>query len=78
MRALWAFLLLLLGAVPSLGAAPYEAQTIVAAQEALTRLGYDVGTVDGEWGAKSCKALNEFARRMGCRRPTTLLDRRWR
>jgi hypothetical protein len=58
LRALWVALLLFILASPSLGA-PYDTQMIVAAQEALTRLGYDVGTADGKWGAKSRKALNE-------------------
>jgi poly(beta-D-mannuronate) lyase len=34
-------------------------QTVVAAQEALARLGYDVGKPDGAWGGKSRGAMNE-------------------
>jgi len=40
--------------------ASYQAQTVVAAQEALVRLGYDPGPVDGKWGGAARKAMNEL------------------
>ncbi|MBJ3786802.1 alginate lyase family protein [Devosia sediminis] len=46
---------------PALAQAPaYHADTVKAAQEALARLGYDVGTADGAWGPKSRAAMNEL------------------
>jgi Alginate lyase len=36
----------------------YQAPTLVAAQEALVRLGYDIGDIDGAWGGKSREAMN--------------------
>lgn len=65
MRTLLAGLFVLLSLVPALGAAPYEAQTVKAAQEALTRLGFEVGTADGVWGSKTRKALNELREQNG-------------
>ena len=38
---------------------------VMAAQEALAKLGYDPGTPDGAWGGKSRKALNEFQKAHG-------------
>ncbi|MGI9405464.1 MAG: peptidoglycan-binding domain-containing protein [Hyphomicrobiaceae bacterium] len=35
------------------------------AQEALAKLGYDPGVIDGAWGASSRKALNEFQKALG-------------
>jgi len=43
----------------------YEKQTVKAAQEALVRLGYDVGKPDGAWGPKSRAAMNELRRANG-------------
>ncbi|MGV3491331.1 MAG: alginate lyase family protein [Devosia sp.] len=37
----------------------YEEATVRTAQEALIRLGYDPGPVDGQWGGKTRAALNE-------------------
>ncbi len=36
----------------------YQKPTLIAAQEALARLGYDVGTPSGKWDAKTRAALN--------------------
>lgn len=60
MRALWVAFLLVFCGTPGVFADGYETQTVIAAQEALTRLGYDVGAPDGKWGAKSRKAVNEL------------------
>lgn len=38
---------------------------VMAAQEALAKLGYDPGTPDGAWGGKSRKALNAFQKAHG-------------
>jgi poly(beta-D-mannuronate) lyase len=43
----------------------YQAATVKAAQEALTRLGYDVGTPDGAWGPKSRAAMNQLRAQHG-------------
>jgi hypothetical protein len=51
---------LLLVALPSFAQETYQKPTVAAAQEALTRLGYDVGEVDGLWGSKTRAALNEL------------------
>ena len=69
MRRQWIGLAILfwaaLSTVTSLSAEPYGPATVMAAQEALTRLGYDVGNADGKWGAKSRKALNELREKNG-------------
>lgn len=59
---------LLIFSLPSFAAraAPsYVRATIIAAQEALARLGYDVGRPDGKWGAKSRSAMNEVRQKNG-------------
>src|SRR5262245_61335308 len=45
-------------AAPALAAPPYQKDVITAAQEALVRLGYDPGAIDGAWGAKARAAMN--------------------
>jgi peptidoglycan hydrolase-like protein with peptidoglycan-binding domain len=43
----------------------YEKSTVIAAQEALVRLGYDVGEIDGLWGSKTRTALNQLRLQSG-------------
>lgn len=44
----------------------YEVKaTVIAAQEALARLGYEVGAADGAWGAKSREAMNALRQANG-------------
>ncbi|NNF80744.1 MAG: peptidoglycan-binding protein [Rhizobiales bacterium] len=38
---------------------------IMAAQEALAKLRYGPGTIDGSWGCKSRQALNAFQKSHG-------------
>ena len=47
---------------------------VMAAQEALAKLGYDPGTPDGSWGGKSRKALNAFQKAHGLK-PTRRLGK---
>ena len=51
MRFLLAIILALFSVLPA--AAYDEKQTIIAVQEALVRLGYDPGAIDGQWGGKT-------------------------
>lgn len=37
----------------------FSKSVVVNAQDALTRLGYDIGTSDGQWGRRSREALNK-------------------
>ena len=48
--------------VAALGASvpSYVSPTVLAAEQALVRLGYDIGTPDGKWDKKSNKAMNEL------------------
>jgi peptidoglycan hydrolase-like protein with peptidoglycan-binding domain len=43
----------------------YGVPTVIAAQEALTRLGYDIGTADGKWGNKTNAAMNALRQEHG-------------
>lgn len=54
------FLVLGMGASTAQTTVDYQKPTVLAAQQALDRLGYDVGTPDGAWGPKSRKAMNEL------------------
>ena len=47
------------------GGATYQGATIVAAQEALARLSYDIGKPDGKWSAKTRDALNDLRAKNG-------------
>lgn len=53
------------GLAPAVAEPAYQKPTIVAAQEALVRLGYDIGKVDGAWRAKTRDALNELRAKNG-------------
>ncbi len=66
---------LLLAAV-TWGNTPAEAGNakVMAAQEALAKLGYDPGTIDGAWGGKSRQALNAFQKAHGLK-PTRRLGK---
>lgn len=52
-------------ALGAVAAPSYVKLDIVAAQEALIRLGYDVGKPDGKWGGKSRKAMNDLREKNG-------------
>ena len=47
---------------PGVGVQP---QTIREAQVLLARLGYDPGSVDGQWGARTARAYDEYLRGLG-------------
>ena len=59
--------LIALATTSAVGAAglPYTTATVTAAQEALTRLGYDVGAADGKWGKAARKAMNDLRAKNG-------------
>lgn len=60
MRQLLCLLLLIAFADPATAAPSYLPATVQAAEEALQRLGYDVGLPDGKWDTKTTKAMNEL------------------
>ena len=62
LRLILASIILVIGTGASLAqtTVDYQKPTVLAVQQALDRLGYDVGTPDGAWGPKSRKAMNEL------------------
>lgn len=52
--------LLLSSSISLAQAQDYVVPTVTAAQEALVRLGYDIGDIDGKWGPKARAAMNDL------------------